>query len=267
MGNIHRPIGVPLRARITFLVIDRGTLHASQHSLQLERKTGSIEIPCAQSTVLLLEPGVTVTHAAVKMCSDQGTLLIWVGEACVRVYSAGEPGGAAGERILAQARLRLNRRSRIAVARRFYHRMLGKMPHRANDIEKLRGMEGAWVRQKYRDLAEEHGVVWTSRDEASHALQEGLAYATATLYGLSEAVILGAGYSPSIGFIHSGDRRSLVYDLADTVKFRTVVPAAFSVVVSGPKDVRSEVRRACRDLFRSESTIESLFDNLAYALE
>ena len=108
MGDIHRPGIVPLRSRVSFVSLERGTLHASGYSLVLERETGTVTIPCGVATVLLLEPGVTVTHAAVKLCADQGTLLIWVGEACVHVYSAGVAGERAGERILAQETLRLN---------------------------------------------------------------------------------------------------------------------------------------------------------------
>lgn len=266
MGDIHHPTCVPLRARISYLVLERGTLHASAHSLVLRRETGEVEIPCALASVLLLEPGVVVTHAAAKMCADHGTLLLWIGEAGVRLYAAGEPGGAAGTRILEQAKLRLNPRSHLAVARRFHERMFGVRPPPANDIEKLRGIEGAWVKKRYMEIAAEHGVRWDSRDRLPKPLKDALGYATATLYGLSEVVILAAGYSPSIGFIHTGDRRSLVFDLADTVKFSTVVPTAFAVGSKSAGDVRSEIRRACRDQFRSARLIENLFANLDFAL-
>ncbi len=267
MGDIHRPGTVPLRSRVTFVALEYGTLHASGYSLVLERNTGTVTIPCGVATVLLLEPGITVTHAAVKLCADQGTLLIWCGEAGVHVYSAGLPGGPAGVRILEQARLRLHRNLRISVALRFYERMFGNAPSWSLDIEKLRGIEGAMVRGLYSRIASEHNVPWTSRETAPKALRDALGYATATLYGVAEAVILAAGYSPAIGFIHSGDRRSLVFDLADTIKFKTVVPAAFACFATRSADVRGDVRRCCRDLFRAEGVIEVLFENLLYALE
>ncbi len=255
-----------MRSRVTFVAVERGTLHASMHSLLLERETGTVVIPVGVATVLLLEPGVSVTHAAVKLCADQGTLLVWCGEAGVHVYSAGLPGTAAGDRTLLQAKLRLQPRSRIAVARRFYARMFGEEPPPANDIEKLRGIEGARVKRWYAEIATAAGVPWPGREHAPKELRDGLGYATATLYGLSEAVILAAGFSPAIGFIHSGDRRSLVFDLADTIKFRTVVPAAFAAYAEHAKDMRSAVRRKCRDLFRAERSIDALFANLLHAL-
>lgn len=168
--------------------------------------------------------------------------------------------------MLEQARKRLRPRSRIVVARRFYERMFDAAPPAANDIEQLRGMEGAKVRKLYQEIAQKHGVEWSGKDAAPQALRDALGYATSTLYGVAEAAILAAGYAPSIGFIHSGDRRSLVFDLADTVKFKTVVPVAFRVFSESDIDVRSRVRRSCRDSFRQIGLIETLMDNLHYAM-
>lgn len=249
------------------MFLERGTLHADSHTLLFENQSGAVEIPVAQAAVLFLEPGVKVTHAAIKQCADQGTLLLWVGEAGVRVYASGEPGGQAGVRILEQARLHLHKTARLAVARRLHERMFGDRPPPANDIEQMRGLEGSWVRRKYQELAAINGLEWTSRESMPKHVQDALGYATATLYGLSEAVILAAGYSPSIGFIHSGDRRSFVFDLADTLKFRTVIPIAFAIASGSACDVRSATRRACRDHFRRHKLIDDLFDNLEYALE
>ncbi|WP_246047821.1 hypothetical protein [Hankyongella ginsenosidimutans] len=46
---------------------------------------------------------------------------------------------------------------------------------------------------------------------------------------MTEAAVLAAGYAPAIGFLHSGKPLSFVYDIADIVKFDTVVPVAFQV--------------------------------------
>lgn len=185
MGTVHDPGVQPLRARVTFVTVEHGLLHASGYSLHWERETGTVVIPVGMATVILIEPGVNVTHAAVKLCADQGTLLLWVGEAGVRIYSAGLPGGAAGERIRQQAALRLNPKHRIAVARRFYERMFGELPPPANDIAKLRGIEGVRVKRWYQDIADQAGVSWDGRERSPKALRDAIGYATATLYGIS----------------------------------------------------------------------------------
>lgn len=266
MGDIHRPTRVPIRSRISFIVLEKGTLHAASFTLELVRETGAVVIPAGMTTVLLLEPGVTVTHAAVKLCADQGTRLIWVGEAGVHVYSAGLQRGTAGDRILNQALQRARPRRRLAAARRIYECMFQETPPHASSIEAMRGFEGAKVRAWYAQFAADHGVDWQSRETAPQALRDALGYATSALYGVTEAVILALGYSPSIGFIHSGDPRSLVFDVADTVKFRTVVPTAFSVFAEDTADVRARVRRACRDMFRQTKLIDVLVENTQFIM-
>jgi len=65
------------------------------------------------------------------------------------------------------------------------------------------------------------------------------------------AAALAAGYAPAVGFIHSGKPLSFVYDVADIVKFDTVVPVAFKIAAKDPRQPEREVRLACRDVFRS----------------
>ena len=47
--------------------------------------------------------------------------------------------------------------------------------------------------------------------------------------------MLAAGYAPAIGFLHSGKPQSFVYDIADILKFETVVPEAFRVAARSSK--------------------------------
>ncbi|MGA9216883.1 MAG: hypothetical protein WBZ54_16960, partial [Methylocella sp.] len=57
---------------------------------------------------LMLEPGARICRAAVDLAARAGTLVVWVGEAGVRLYAAGQPGGARSDRLLCQARLALD---------------------------------------------------------------------------------------------------------------------------------------------------------------
>ena len=77
---------------------------------------------------------------------------------------------------------------------------------------------------------------------------------------MTEAAILALGYSPAIGFLNSGDPRSFVYDVADTVKFKTVVPLAFEIAANSVSKIESKTRSACRDLFNSEHMAAKLVD-------
>lgn len=257
----------PHKKRSPFIFLERGHLRAEDHCLLLARETDEVEIPVARFSTIVLEPGVTVTHEAVKLAAEQGALLIWSGEAGVRVYSAGMPGGRSAERLLLQARVHQDDGLRLAAAKRLYRLMFDEEMPQTRSIERLRGFEGARVKALYRQLAEAAGIAWQGRDRAPAPLRDALGFATSCLYGVSEAVILATGYSPAIGIVHSGDARSLVFDLADTIKFKTVVPAAFDVYRESSNDVAGRVRRRCRDLFREIGATEILFSNLATIIE
>ena len=82
-----------------------------------------------------------------------------------------------------------------------------------------------------------------------------LSAATACLYGVTEAAVLAAGYAPAIGFLHTGKPLSFVYDIADIVKFETVVPVAFRIASQLPNDPERSVRHACRDVFRERKLL------------
>ena len=85
-----------------------------------------------------------------------------------------------------------------------------------------------------------------------------LSAATSCLYGVTEAAVLAAGYAPAIGFVHSGKPLSFVYDMADIVKFETVVPVAFRIAARNPHQPDRQVRQACRDTFRESKLLSRL---------
>jgi CRISPR-associated protein Cas1 len=125
-------------------------------------------------------------------------------------------------------------------------------------------MEGARVRKTYQLIAKQYGVKWHGRRydpkqwDASDVANQCLSAATACLYGITEAAILAAGYAPAIGFLHTGKPQSFVYDIADIVKFETVVPAAFRVATRSPVAPERQVRIACRDAFKQTKLLQRL---------
>lgn len=84
-------------------------------------------------------------------------LLVWVGEAWVRLYSSGQPGGRA-DRLLYQAKLALDDSLRLKVVRKMYAIRFGEDPPGRRSVEQLHGIEGARVRETYKLLAKKYGV-------------------------------------------------------------------------------------------------------------
>lgn len=250
---------VPVSHRLSWVSIERGRLHADAHSLVLVRDGHSIDIAPAAFAALLLEPGVTVTHEAVRRCAENRVALLWVGEAGTRLYAAASV-HADAKRIVGQALIASDLHQGIESARRLYLMMFGEVAPPSYTIEKLRGVEGARVRKIYEQLAIEHGLLWDGRTSGS-ALQTSISYASNCLYALSEVAIILLGFSPAIGIVHSGDARSFVYDLADTVKFNALVPAVFRWNAEGMDARFQAVRARCRDLFRETSLLDVLIGN------
>lgn len=229
-------------------------------------------IPVGGIACLLLEPGTRISHAAAVLAARAGTLLIWVGEAGVRLYSAGQPGGARSDRLLYQARLALDEKARLRVVRKMYELRFGEKPPERRSIDQLRGIEGMRVRKMYELLAKQYGLCWKGRNydhtkwESGDISNRCLSAATACLYGVCEAAILASGYSPAIGFIHTGKPQSFVYDIADLFKFSTVVPAAFRVAAKRPRNPEMEVRHACRDMFRQRKVLKRIIPTIEQVL-
>lgn len=223
-----------------------------------------MHIPVGSVACLMLEPGTRVSHAAVKLAATVGTLLIWVGEAGVRLYASGQPGGARSDKLLYQAKLALDPDLRLKVVRKMFELRFGEPAPARRSVDQLRGIEGARVRKTYELLAKQHGVAWKGRRydpkdwQAGDTVNQCISAATSCLYGVTEAAILAAGYAPAIGFLHTGKPLSFVYDIADIVKFETVIPIAFQVAKRHPTAPDREVRIACRDIFRSSRLLRRL---------
>lgn len=248
--------------RVSIIYADRGTLEREGHSLVLRQADTDTVIPVGMVSAILIGPGVAITHAAVALCALEGTLLVWAGEHGVRVYSAGNPRGHA-DRLVAQASLFADPVSRLRVAGRVFRLMFDENPPLRRSIEQLRGIEGGRVKSIYRDLALKYEVKWDGRqNDLSQPVNAALAGVNAALYGVCEAAILALGYSPSIGFVHTGAERSFVFDVADTVKFSTVAPLAFRLAREGLHDMERRSRTAARDLFVAESLAARIVTNI-----
>ena len=237
MAEILPPLKpIPIKERLSILYIEKGNLDVLDGAFVVVDKNGvRTHIPVGGVACLMLEPGTRVSHAACALAARVGTLLVWIGEAGVRLYSAGQPGGARADRLLYQAKLALDADLRLKVVRRMYALRFGEEPPARRSVDQLRGIEGARVREMYKRMAKKYGVEWRARDydpdtwDASDVPNRCLSAATACLYGVTEAAVLAAGYAPAVGFIHTGKPLSFVYDVADIYKFDTVVPVAFKI--------------------------------------
>jgi CRISP-associated protein Cas1 len=264
---------IPMKERVSMIFIEYGQIDVCDGAFVVIDKNGiRTHIPVGSVACIMLEPGTRVSHAAAALAARVGTLLVWVGEAGVRLYSSGQPGGARADRLLYQARLALDDQARLKVVRKMYELRFRESPPARRSVEQLRGIEGARVRKMYELLAKRHGLTWARRNydpkdwDRSDPVNQCISAANACLYGIAEAAVLAAGYAPAVGFIHTGKPLSFVYDIADIFKFETVVPKAFQVAARKPADPGREVRIACRDIFRQEKVLKRIIPTIEQVL-
>ena len=264
---------IPIKDRLSTLFVEKGNLDVLDGAFVVVDKNGvRTHIPAGGVACLMLEPGTRVSHAAVVLASRVGCLLVWIGEAGVRLYASGQPGGARADRLLYQAKLALDDTARLNVVRKMYALRFKEEPLARRSVEQLRGIEGVRVRKMYELFARQYKVNWKRRNYDHTEWGSGdipnrcLSSATACLYGICEAAILAAGYAPAIGFIHTGKPQSFVYDIADIFKFETVVPVAFRIAARNPYNPEQSVRLACRDAFRQAKLLKRIIPTIEEVL-
>ncbi len=159
---------VPHADRHGLLWLDRGELCVVDGCLHFGRRPDSgastlDQIPHQAVSMILLGPGSSVTHDALRLLARHGTLLAAVGQDGVRSYTAPPLMPDRSDVARRQAELWGNPRRRISVARSMYAIRLGEiLPHR--DLPTLRGIEGARARSMYRLMADKFGIEWKGRN-------------------------------------------------------------------------------------------------------
>lgn len=99
--------------------------------------------------MILLGPGSTVSHDALRLLAHARTALAAVGEDGVRLYTAPPLIPDRSGLARTQAKLWSDDGRRVDIARRMYAWRLGEvLPHRSMDV--LRGIEGARMKESYR---------------------------------------------------------------------------------------------------------------------
>lgn len=258
---------------LSYLYAEHCVVEKKQQAIELLDQEGATLVPAAALTVLLLGPGTNITHAAVKTLADNGCTIVWVGEDGTRCYAQGGGETRKGYHLLHQARLVSEPAWRLEVCKRMYRQRFKMELDPTLTLEQLRGMEGARVRTAYAQLSIQYGVPWHGRsyDRASWGnsdpINRAICAAHALLNGLCHAAIVSGGYSPGLGFIHTGLQLSFVYDIADLYKVELTLPTAFRVVGESPERVEPRVREACRQVFKEAKLLQRILPDIQELLE
>jgi CRISPR-associated protein Cas1 len=262
-----------LRDSMSYLYLEHGRIEQKYKAVEFLDERGRTMVPAAALTVLMLGPGTTITHAAVRALADNGCLIVWCGEDATRCYAQGGGETRRAYHLLRQAELVNDPQKRLQVVLRMYALRFGAQLDESLSLPQIRGLEGVRVRDAYADASQEYGVEWRGRryDRRSwrraDPINRALSAANALLNGLCHAAIVSGGYSPGLGFIHQGKQLSFVYDIADLYKVDITIPVAFRVVGESTDQVEPRVRQACRDAFKEHRLLSRILPDIDWVLD
>lgn len=223
-----------VKDKYPFIYLERGRLEVDDSSIKwIDSDASIIRIPIALLNCILLGPGTSLTHEAIKVISSTNCGLCWVGEDGLLFYASGISPTSNTRNLKKQMLLASDPEKSLKVARNFYSKRYPYENLKDKSLKSMMGMEGFRVRSLYEEKAKEYHVAWSGRSyspgkfELSDLTNQILTASNAALYGLLSSVVFSLGYSPYIGFIHSGCPLPFIYDLADLYKDHLCVDLAF----------------------------------------
>lgn len=274
---------IPHADRAGVLYLARGQLVARDGALAFLRGAepdeilppGEYGIPVQSVSIILLGPGSTVSHDALRLLARANTALAAVGEDGVRCYTA--PPLLPDRSALArrQALLWADPVKRVDTARRLYAWRLGEvLPHR--DLTVLRGIEGARMKETYRLVAERIGVRWNGRryDRANPGAadlpNQALNHAASAVEAAAAIAVTATGAIPQLGFIHEDPGQSLVLDIADLFRDTITLPCAFRAAKAaerGSESVERLARRETGKALAAQGVIPAMIERIKTLLD
>lgn len=270
---------LPHSSRHGLVWLDRGRLQVDSGCLSFVTKggvlpAGEYQIPHQMVSMILLGPGSSVTHDALRILASHGAGLAAIGEGGVRLYTAPPLAAATSALARKQAQLWVDRKTRLEVARHMYAIRLGEvLPHR--DIEVLRGIEGARVKESYRKRAAEFGIEWNGRryDRANPGAadlpNQGINHAASAVRSAAAIACSAVAAIPQLGFIHEDSAQAFILDIADLFRDDVTLSIAFAAAREAARTLQpidKLVRERANETFAKERVIEGMIDRIQQAI-
>ncbi len=274
---------IPHGDRHGLLWLGRGKLFVEDGTLRFtttgagDLDAGDYAIPYQMLSCILIGPGTTVSHDALRILARHSTGLIVVGQDGVRFYASMPSGpdhsALARKQVAAWASAD---GTRLDVARRMYAWRLGEVLQHS-EISVLRGIEGARMKETYRRLAEEYEVDWSGRRyDRSNPMStdlpnQAINHAATAVQAAAMVAVATVGAVPQLGFIHEDSGIAFCLDIADLHRDSVTLPVAFGGVrhcLRRPTDsVEGVVRRLAGKTFRKVQLIPKMIDQIKALFE
>ncbi|WP_037412856.1 type I-E CRISPR-associated endonuclease Cas1e [Silanimonas lenta] len=281
-GLMHGRLGlaasrIPHADRHGLLWLEYGRLSVEDGTLRFVAAksetldAGDYAIPYQAVSMILLGPGTSLTQDVLRLCARHGTLIAAVGEGGVKSYTAPPMGQGRSDVARRHAERWADPTLRLDTARRLYAWRFGRiLPHR--DIETLRGIEGARIKESYKLVAQRFGIHWQGRrydrqnPNAADLPNQALNHAATFVEAAADLAVAAVGALPPLGFIHEDSSNAFTLDVADLYRVDLTLPLAFAAVRAfrdgEAENLEREVRRRATKLFRQEKLIPRMIDRI-----
>jgi len=252
------------------LSVDDGTLRfVAARSDTLD--AGDYAIPYQAVSMILLGPGTSLTHDVLRLAARHSVLIAAVGEGGVKCYTAPPMGQGRSAVARAHATRWADPKLRLDTARRLYAWRFGRvLPHR--DIETLRGIEGARIKEAYKLVAQRFGIDWQGRrydranPNAADLPNQAINHAATFVEAAADVAVAAVGALPPLGFVHEDSSNAFTLDLADLYRVEVMLPLAFGAVKAlrerKADSMEREVRRRAAQEFRRQKLIPKMIDRI-----
>lgn len=272
---------VPHSDRAGLLWLGRGRLTAEDGTLHYvtagdgDLPAGAYDIPYQTVSCIIMQPGCTVSHDAMRLLCRHGTALVCAGQDGVRLY-ASMPFGPDDSRVARrQAAWWADKDLRLAIARRMYALRLGEILPQS-DLDTLRGIEGSRAKSTYRLLAQQHGIEWRGRNydrrnpEGDDAPNQAINHASTAVIAAAQVATAAVGAVPQLGFIHEDSGYAFCLDIADLFRDAYTVPIAFAAAKKWRDqpslNLEREVRQLCAREFRRGQLVSQMIEKIQLVL-
>jgi CRISPR-associated protein Cas1 len=262
---------VPQKSRNGLVYVERARVAIDTGLLVLifDDAGERIELPYQRINVLMLGPGTTVTHDAVRHCSGHGTAIAFVGTNGTRIYNAPPIFDRDASLARKQAMYWASPTTRVMVVKRMYSKRFGEVP-RSNDLNSLRGMEAARIKSAYEIIASEVGIVWRGRrydrdaPDKADVPNQAINHAVTALEACVAIAVQATATIPPLGFFHEDSSKSFILDICDLYRTTITVPIAFRCVkkVSAEEPLDRIVRGSVSRYVRETGFIDTVIDDI-----
>lgn len=272
--------------------LEHARVVAADDRLAYLKADGAIDrtfsLPYANSNILLLGPGTSITQQAARLLASEGVCIAFSAGGGTPLFLVSVSEYRPTEYMQGWAKFWYDEAARLRVAKHFQrlraHNVVSLAPdylpadelnelvagylravESARDNTQLLLAEARYSKQLYALHSQSLGVQFTRTPRSSEPLNQFIDAGNYMAYGFANCALWVLGISYSLGVNHGMTRRgALIFDLADVFKDAIVLPCAFTGCLEKDSESRNRARLLVE--FEKVKTLKAMLDAIVGAI-